>query len=264
MLAVDMDDTLLSDDLTISKENQDAIQKAIEKGVRVVLCSGRSSSSLNPYLKQLNLKGDNQYGISYNGAIIFNTKTLEPIVQENVSIEYAKYLFEYAKKEKIHVQTYHKDALFVEKANCYTERYKKLTGVAPVEVGDLTKWIKEDAIKVLFQDEHEKLVKIQEKLRPWVNGKLHMFFSKPFYLEFTSIYANKGLAVRRLGEILGIKREEIICIGDSFNDLYMIEEAGLGVAVANAHPDIKKKADYVTTNNNNEGAVKEVIEKFIF
>ncbi|WP_058486383.1 Cof-type HAD-IIB family hydrolase [Defluviitalea phaphyphila] len=263
MLAIDMDDTLLSDDLTISKENQEAIQKAIKKGVKIVLCSGRASVALYSYLEQLNLKKDDEYAISYNGAITFKTKSLEIINQKNIKKEYAKYLFEFAKKENIYAQTYQGDYLFVEKANEYTKEYKRLTGMDYIEVGDLSEWVKEDIVKILFQGENKKLIKIKEKLEPWVREKLHMFISKPFYLEFTNINTNKGLALRDLRKRLGFKKEEVACIGDSFNDLYMIEEAHLGVAVANAHPEIKKRADYITKNDNNHGAVKEIIEKFI-
>src|SRR5690554_6669320 len=103
MLAIDMADTLLKDKLEVSKENREAINKAMEKGVRIVLCSGRSSISLDPYLKELNLKGNDQYGISYNGAIIFDTPNLEIIEQEAVPLEYAKHLFAFAKKEDLHV-----------------------------------------------------------------------------------------------------------------------------------------------------------------
>lgn len=263
MIAIDMDDTLLNDELKISKENKEAIQKAVEKGIKIVLCSGRASISINSFLEELNLKDNNQYGISYNGAIIFNAKSLKIMNQENVALEYAQYLFSLAKKENIYVQTYQGNNLLVEKSNYYTKRYVTQTGVKPVEIGDFSIGIKDDVIKILFQDEHEKLIKTAERLKAWTKGKLHMFFSKPYYLEFTSIKANKGLAVNKLGQKLGFKKENIICIGDSFNDLYMIEEAGLGVAVANAHPDIKKYADYVTKNDNNHHAIKEVIEKFI-
>ncbi|NLK98266.1 Cof-type HAD-IIB family hydrolase [Defluviitalea saccharophila] len=263
MVAIDMDDTLLNDELRISKENQEAIKKASKKGVKIVLCSGRTSLSINSYLEELGLKKEDEYGISYNGAVIFKTKDLEIINQEDVSLEYAQYLFVFAKKENVYVQTYQGNDLLVEKSNEYTKRYTAMAGIQAIEIGDFSTGIKEDVIKVLFQDDHEKLVRVAEKIRPWTEGKLHMFFSKPYYLEFTSINANKGLAVRKLGQKLGFKKEEIICVGDSFNDLYMIKEAGLGIAMANAHPDIKKAAQYITENDNNHHAIKEVIEKFI-
>jgi len=263
MLVTDMDDTLLNDDLEISYENEEAIKKAMEKGVRVVLCSGRSTTSMDKYLEQLNLKEKGQYGISCNGAVIFDTITLEPVEQESLSREYAKYLFSFAKDRGLHIQTYQNHDLIVERKNEYTDMYADITGTKPVEVGDLLSWIKEDVLKVLIQDNHEKLLEVAKELENWVKGKAHMYFSKPFYLEFTSMNANKGLFVKRLRQRLGFKKEEVICIGDSFNDLYMIEEGGLGIAVANAHPDIKKVADYVTHNDNNHHVMKEVIEKFI-
>ena len=164
MVAIDMDDTLLNDELKITKENQDAIQKAIEKGVKIVLCSGRASISINPYLEELGLKKEDEYGISYNGAVIFETKDLNIISEEDVPLEYAQYLFSFAKKENIYAQTYLDHELLVEKSNEYSKRYTSITGLRSVEIGDFSTGITRDVIKVLFYDEHEKLVKIAEKL----------------------------------------------------------------------------------------------------
>ena len=75
--------------------------------------------------------------------------------------------------------------------------------------------------------------------------------------------SNKGLAVKYLAEHLQIPADEVICIGDSFNDAYMIEYAGLGVAMKNANPQVQEVADVVTEKNNNEGGVAEIVEKYI-
>jgi Cof subfamily protein (haloacid dehalogenase superfamily) len=86
--------------------------------------------------------------------------------------------------------------------------------------------------------------------------------SKPFFLEFLESGVTKGSSLNHLIGKLGIKREEVIAIGDSYNDLAMIEFAGLGVAMGNAPDDIKQKADYVTDTNMNDGVAK-VVEKFV-
>jgi len=263
MLVTDMDDTLLMDDLTISKENKEAISKALEAGVRVILCSGRATNSMAKYVKELELNKKEEYAISYNGAVIFDIRTLEHIYEENISHEDAKFLFEIGKKNNLFVQTYQDDYVYVEKKTPYSDRYAKISGLEVKEVGDLSKWLKGDVIKVLFQGEKEKLDQLAKELKPVLEGRFHMFFSKPTYLEFTNIHVNKGLTVKRLREKLGLKKDEVICVGDSFNDLYMIKEGGLGVAVANAHPAIRQEADYITKSSNNEHAIKEVIEKFI-
>jgi Cof subfamily protein (haloacid dehalogenase superfamily) len=263
MMAIDLDDTLLNDQLQISKENQEAIVKARKAGVKIVLCSGRSGIAVERYLKILELKSEEEYAIIYNGAVIMEADTGKTVFESNVQIQYAKTLFDYGKQQGLTVQTYIQNRLLVEKITPQIQKYSDVTGMIPEELGDLSKHIHQDVVKVLFNAEHERLEEVKQQLEPWVQGKLHMFFSKPFYLEFTSMDANKGIAVLQVGQRLGYTKEEIICIGDSFNDLYMIEAAGLGVAVANAHPEIKKRAGYVTQNTNEHHAVKEVIEKFI-
>ena len=263
MMAIDLDDTLLNEHLEISEENQEALVEARKAGVKIVLCSGRSGIAVEPYLKILDLKRVEEYAIIYNGAVIMEADTGKPIFESTVPIEYAKALFDYAKQQGLTVQTYIQNRLLVEKINPRIQKYSDITGMMAEELGDLSKHIHQDVVKVLFNAEHERLEESKQQLQPWVQGKLHMFFSKPFYLEFTSMDANKGIAVLQVARRLGYTKEEIICIGDSFNDLYMIEAAGLGVAVANAHPEIKKRAGYVTQNTNEHHAVKEVIEKFI-
>jgi Cof subfamily protein (haloacid dehalogenase superfamily) len=86
--------------------------------------------------------------------------------------------------------------------------------------------------------------------------------SKPFFLEFTQLGVTKGASLDYLIKPMGIKAEEVIAIGDSYNDLAMIEFAGLGVAMGNAPQDIKEKADYVAASNMEDG-VAEVVEKFV-
>jgi Cof subfamily protein (haloacid dehalogenase superfamily) len=103
---------------------------------------------------------------------------------------------------------------------------------------------------------------VEKKLQEQFAGKLSVMRSKPFFLEFTEEGVTKGTSLNHLIGQLGITREEVIAIGDSYNDLAMIEFAGLGVAMGNAPDDIKEKADYVTDTNMNDGVAK-VVEKFV-
>lgn len=258
LLVLDLDDTLLRDDLTISEKNKTAIKAAVEKGVTVVLGSGRAPIAMRKYIQALDL---NQYGICYNGTMVVDLENQKTIFQKNIALEDAKYLFEYMKPFDVDVQTYIGNTLYVKEFKETTKRYCEITGMI-AEVVELEKDIKQDVVKVLLVGEHDYLAKIQEEVQPKIKDRLHVFFSKAHYLEFTNIEANKGLAVEFLANHLGITKEEVICVGDSFNDAYMIQYAGLGVAMENAYSEIKEMADYVTKSNMEDG-VAHVIEKFI-
>lgn len=258
LLVLDLDDTLLCNDLTISEENINAIKKAREEGVTVVLASGRAPIAMKKYFNMLQIQ---DYGICYNGAMVLDLETLKPIFQKNVPLCDAKELFNILKEYDVDIQTYIGNTLYVQEFKPSTERYCEMTGMI-AQVVDLQKDILQDVVKILVVGEHEYLQKVQQEVEPKVQDRVHVFFSKPHYLEFTNIEANKGLAVAHLANSLEIKREEVICIGDGFNDSYMIQYAGLGVAMGNAHEDVKKMADYVTKTNMEHG-VAHVIQEFI-
>lgn len=263
LIAIDMDDTLLGTDLKISGINYDAIQKARKVGAQVVICSGRSTDSLWPYIKELDLVRPGEYTISYNGAVIVENGNQKKVFYRGISKEFIEYILRITKDWDVDVQLYEEDDLIIEKITDRVQEYIAMTGMKPRQVKDLRTAVKEDTIKILINGEHEVLEEIATKIKPWTERKAHMFFSKPNYLELVNVEANKGLAVLHLAKELGIKQEEIMTIGDSFNDLYMIEAAGMGVAVANAHKDIQKVADYVTQNTHENHAVAEAIQKFI-
>jgi Cof subfamily protein (haloacid dehalogenase superfamily) len=131
-----------------------------------------------------------------------------------------------------------------------------------VVVDDFKAAVTEPVVKVLMNKEAERLVEVEKKLQKQLEGQLSVMRSKPFFLEFTEHGVTKGTSLNQLIQKLGIKREEVIAMGDSYNDQAMIEFAGLGVAMGNAPDDIKEIANYVTDTNMNDGVAK-VVEKFV-
>ncbi len=261
MLVLDFDDTLLKDDLSISPENIEAIKKAKEQGVVVLFCSGRSDESMFQYIEQLDMHDEDEYFISYNGAKIdridrqniFHKRIEQPLLKELVKM---------GKDNEVTVQLYNGKKMIVEEINEAVKLYTDLTKSEPLVSQDLENL--EYSTKVLFNSQdRECLEAMQRKIIEVYGQDVNVFFSKPNYLEVLHKEANKGLGVKYLAQKLGIKQEEIIAVGDSFNDIFMIEYAGLGVAVANGREEVKAKANYITEHDNNHHAVREVVEKFI-
>lgn len=260
LLVLDLDDTLLSDDLSISEGNIRAIRQAKEKGLHVVLCSGRPMKSMMPAANQLNIHDGEDYIVSYNGAVI-NQFDGTCILYKQIEGEWLERFIDYGRAANIDVQLYAED-LTVEKYTDRTKHYEGLTGFPANIVNDL-KEIK-TSIKVLYNHlVAEELEALRVKLVKECGDQFNIFYSKPYYIEVLNKEVSKGLAVEYLARKMSIKREEIIAIGDGFNDLSMIEYAGLGVAVANAPEGVKASANYITKSNNNESAVLEVYNKYI-
>jgi hydroxymethylpyrimidine pyrophosphatase-like HAD family hydrolase len=132
-------------------------------------------------------------------------------------------------------------------------------------VGDLAAFLRErgqDPTKVLVVAQEDLIDKLFAQVYPLYGDKLHITKSKPHFLEFSHPLGNKGDALAAIAGHYGVARDEIIAVGDSYNDLEMIDYAGLGVVVGNARPEIRERADYVCRTNEDCG-VAEVVEKFI-
>lgn len=264
MIVLDLDDTLLRDDHTISERTKKALMDAQEFGVKVVLASGRPTYAMRDIAKELHLEKYGSYILSFNGAKITDCQTDEELFSSTLSPETTHHLYEVSRREDIDVwiHTYVGDTIVTEANNQYTEIEAEITGLPIVEVDSFTAAIDEPVVKVLMVEAPERLIGIEKQLQAEFAGKLSVMRSKPFFLEFTEAGVTKGTSLNYLIQKLGIKREEVIAMGDSYNDQAMIEFAGLGVAMGNAPDDIKAIADHVTDTNMNDGVAK-VVEEFV-
>ena len=154
------------------------------------------------------------------------------------------------------------DEIITQENNPFTEIEGKLTGLPIKTVADFKQTVSSPVVKVLMVKEENYLKEVEARLQKELANDLSVMRSKPYFLEFTELGVTKGTSLAILIEKLGISREEVIAIGDSYNDVAMIEFAGLGVAMGNAPDDVKQLADYVTDTNNNDGIAK-VIDMFI-
>ena len=262
LIAVDMDGTLLKKDKTISKVTQKAIQHAKNKGVRIVLASGRPIEGLQRYLEELNLISEKDYVLSFNGSIVQNTATKEVIKKNILSGEDLHYLYELSQQLGVNIHAFSNLGCITPKMSQYSELEGQINDIPVLEVDYNSVSNEEDIIKVMMIDEPKVLAKAIKNLPDAVYEKYTVVRSAPYFLEFINKNAGKAEGVKALAEHLGIDQKEIICIGDAGNDLDMIQFAGLGVAMGNAFEEVKEAADYITRDNDEDG-VAHVIEKFV-
>ncbi len=260
LIVCDLDETLINSQGFIDKGNLEVIKNLDERGVRVVLCSGRPYVAMKKYSNLIeNIRGP-YYTISYNGALIHNDKG-EIIYSTEVDESTVKRLIKISEESGITLQLYKDGVVYVNKINKYVERYIKRAVMPAKEIDDLS--VIGSSYKALFNyDFCEEFNKLKNDLICEFEG-LNIFYSEPGHIEIINSLSSKGNAVKYLADILGIEREEIICIGDGYNDVSMIEYAGCGIAMANSPAEVKEKADYVSDKNHNENVLEEVYSKFI-
>jgi len=258
-IAVDLDDTLLRKDLTISTKNQAAIKAAIAAGVKVLLASGRMFCSMKPYAREL---GMDLPLISYNGALIREANSGKELYHQPVPRAETLQVLEMARRTGIHLNVYLNDTLYMDELTVWGENYAKVARVTPHPVGDVTKYLEELPHKILAIGEPERVDWLKTELVHKFGNKLNLVKSKPIFLEILAPGVSKGKSLTELTKLWGIDQREVMAIGDAPNDLAMIEWAGVGVAIGNADTEVKASANLVVSDHEHDG-VAEAIERYL-
>lgn len=263
LIALDMDGTLLNEEKIVTERTKKAIKAARDKGVTVVLATGRPIDGVTRYLEELDMYTDNDYVLSYNGGLVLKTKNKEVVCKLGLIGEDVKYLYELSKRLGVNIHAFsEKNGLVTPKNSKYTEVEASINNITVNEVNFDNIENDESFIKIMMIDEPEILQKAIDNLPEEVYEKYTVVRSAPFFLEFLNKEVNKGVGVEMLAKHLGVKREEVITMGDAGNDLHMIEYAGMGIAMGNAFDEVKEAANYITDSNNEDGVAK-AIEKFV-
>ena len=259
MLVLDMDDTLLTDDHTISEENKKMLAQAKDLGVYIVLASGRPTPAMMAYAKELEL--DDSYMISYNGAVITDLSNDEVIFEQTLTQEQIHALYDYSVQHKTHIITYVNNQIVSETDSQYIDIEKNITGLAHNKVPDFKVEVQSSAIKCILLEDPEYLKNVETHLKEAM-PHLSVCMSKPFFLEVAQNGIDKAASIKFLAKKLNIQQQEIIAVGNAGNDLTMVEYAGLGVWVDNVTPELRDRADVIVASNNDHG-VAEVVRRFI-
>lgn len=243
MIVLDLDGTLTNAKKEITPRTKDVLTQLQEEGGKVVLASGRPTPGIVKLAEELNLSAYGGYVLSYNGAHIMNYATEEVIYNRTVPMELIPDIYKEASRFHAAILTYSKQEIIT--ANGYNEYCaleSRINGIPIHEVEDFVGFIKFPVNKFLMAGEPELMLKAQSHMREWFGWQLNIFRSEPFFLELMPQSVDKAYSLGRLLDYIHMDREQIICCGDGFNDKSMIRFAGLGVAMANAQPEVKEAA----------------------
>lgn len=261
LVAIDLDDTLLNSGLRIADECLQAIREVQARNILVTLATGRMYRSALPYAREINA---DLPLITYQGALVKNSRSEEVLYHRPVAEDKAVEIMKYFRQARVHFHTYLEDELCLESMSEEGRMYANLAGVAPRLVPDLLEAVRHnEPMKIMAVTDNEKaLLDMELELKSRYGGQLNITRSKPYFLEVMDRTANKGDALRVVAEHYHIDRKEVLAVGDSYNDLAMIEWAGVGVAMGNARDVVKDAADYVTATNEESG-VAEALRRFV-
>ena len=265
ILFLDIDDTLLTTDKELTEENRRAMEKALEAGHKLVICTGRPHFGAWYIAERYHLADPGFFLISYNGGQIYDCSLQKSIFRKSLDPADVKLLFEIADRLGLHLQSYSDKELLIRELNKESESYLFHVKCDYRIVPELPEGVSVPPGKVLSisLDHPEKLDEFRRCADELVGDRISSFYSHPTYLEFVPKGISKGFAVRFLCEHLGIPIQNSIAAGDMENDISMIETAGVGCAMANASPQVKAVADYVTVKDCNNSGVAEIINRFM-
>ena len=268
LVAFDLDGTLLRRDKTISPRNRAAVAGLVEKGVKVVLCTGRPPRTAQVFAEQLALV---DLGIVYNGGAVYNFAENRALVRFDFPGEVARQAVQKMRAEHPGVMCGLETSYgwFVD-----TKRYdltrRELTqqltqqGAVPYEsepdgVGNALDFIRDEVTKLLFWHAGETPEALNEALR---GLPLHGTWSMPGLLEIVGPEVNKRTALKRVAEDMGFTAQDVAAFGDQHNDREMLAWAGFGVAMGNADEDVRALADWVAGDADEDG-VAAVVETWL-
>lgn len=262
MIAIDIDETLLNSAQELTDPTVAAIEKASALGIKIVLCSGRPLAGLTPYLNRLGISGDDQYVVTYNGAIVQSVSG-NVIAKHLLKPEDYSIVQEFCDENEVHFNALDNQSNIYTsnlKVGWYTVRQaaENEAGLTVLEDSDLP--IRFPLTKMMLADQPEVLDRIADKFIKKFDQDYYIVRSRPFFLEASNIDANKGSGLRDLMSYLKMDASEVMGIGDEANDLPMFEAAGTAVAMGNARDVIQKQANWVTADNNHDGVAKAIQE----
>lgn len=268
LIATDLDGTLNNDSFQITEDNAKAIKKALDTGIKVVICSGRSPSSLYSYEAFLGLNTQGNYGIGFNGSTVYESDSKKVIFKESIEKELAVKIINTIRSidENARLSVYlENDHLISDKgleeilAQYNTDGQVKID-FYPKITDDL---IKKDVQNMYCIDYRPKLLEIYEGLKKNDITGCTMAFTQENLLEFLPVSMNKAHGLRKLCKHLGISLNQVVAVGDNYNDIEMLQASGFAIAVANAVPQVKDVADYVTKRDNNTHSMVEIVDLII-
>ena len=286
LVAIDLDGTMLNSYGEVTENTKNEIKEIIKKGAEVVIASGRSIDSITSIAKSI---GNIKYIIAGNGAVLYDIENEKNIYEKYIPKAKALEIIQICEQNSIFYNVYTNRSIIADKLRYnvlyyYKENLKKedskKTNITLVD--DIEKYVKEmqneKVMKIFIADENKsvfnsimrkfdnmedlEILDVSHMSRKTISYGTDNVSIEYYYTEISLKDVDKWFALEYLINILNIKKEEVITIGDNTNDKKMIKEAGIGIIMKGSNPDVTSIADYITEDNNHEGVAKALHKLF--
>lgn len=263
MIALDLDGTLTNSEKKISARTRDVLIDIQKQGAKVVLATGRPINGAVELSRELEMDVYGGYILAFNGGLIQDCRTGEVIFRKEIPAAYIPELGAASRKYQVPIVTYRGDEILTEDTTDKYVRLEACINKMPIrELQDFSAEVDFPVIKCLMVADGWYLEEILPGMKKSFGDRLNIFRSEPYFMEITPLGVHKAAGLEALLKYTGIRREELIAVGDGYNDISMIQFAGLGAAMENAQPDVKAVADVMTESNDNDG-VTYIVEKYM-
>ena len=259
-IALDLDGTLTNHDKVVTPRTRQALLKAQELGTVIILASGRPTYGIVPVAECLELEKRGGYILSYNGGNIVNAKTGEKLFSQFLPDAVIPILYKYAKEKSHALLGYAGNEIITEMPDDqYVKEESRINKMNIRKVDNLLDALEPHPTKLLMTGDPTDMIKAEEELVEILGEKMDIFRSAPFFLELVPKGIDKAQSLLRLLSKINLTPADLIAFGDGYNDLSMLKLAGVGVAMANAAPEVRADADYVTLSNEEDGVAEALL-----
>ena len=256
LLILDIDGTLTNSQKEITPFTLRTLIDAQKQGLRLVLASGRPTYGIMPLAEQLEMKKYHGFILAFNGGKIIDCDQHEVIYEQTLPDDILPILYRRSTEAGATLLSYNGPKILTEKAEDKYVQYEAFLNKMDIQPTDnFLRDLPRPADKCLAVGNPDLLVWLEEELKKEIGDRINIYRSEPFFLELVPKGIDKAASISRLLERINLDRGEVIAMGDGFNDLSMIQYAGLGVAMKNAQPPVKEEADVVTLKTNDEDGI---------
>lgn len=263
LVAMDLDGTLFNPDREISPNNQKAIEALKARNAYVVIASGRTYDDIGTMVRSLGLSEyPRAFFICYNGVIAAKTRPYQVIYQKMIHAEDVRRIGKLAEEGGLKLHVFAKNKIYLSDGieHVIQSDFGMISSAERIRVSEYRG--EDEVYKILIVDHDEKLNQFQKTIPPEFREEYAIFKSATHLLEFVHKDGSKGQALAALTKHLNLLPEEVMAFGDEENDISMLQFAGMGVAMENAKPNVKRMARMITLSNKMDG-VAEVIRQYI-
>ncbi len=254
IIALDLDGTLTNHDKVVTPKTREALLRAQDEGVIIVLASGRPTYGIEPVANCLEMEQRGGYILSYNGGKIVDWKTKQELFSQHLPNGVQPIIYRYAREKKYALLGYSGNEIITEMPDDpYVKEESRINKMNIRQVDNLLNHLEANPTKLLMTGDPKDMARAEEELADLLADRMDVFRSAPFFIELVPKGIDKAQSLSRLLGSINLTPADMVAFGDGYNDLSMLRLAGMGVAMANAAPEVRAEADYITLSNEEDG-----------